>query len=82
MELTRHAGKRTRQRGFSKLALDIIKQYGNCENAPGGATKVFLGKREHQDVVSELKKAIQALDKAKGGTLIVEGDDILTVYKR
>jgi hypothetical protein len=44
--------------------------------------RIFFGKKEHQKVTEELKKAIQVLDKAKGGSLIISHDqNLLTAYK-
>jgi hypothetical protein len=54
---------------------------GVRKKAPGGATRVFLGKKEYQKTVGELKQAIQLLDKVKGGNIIICEDRILTVYK-
>ena len=80
VQLTEHSKKRMRQRGFSELALNIIQNYGRCESAPGDATKVFLGNKECQEAVREFKRAIQELDKARGGAIIISGNKILTVY--
>ena len=82
MKLTEHARKRARQRGFSKISLNIIRECGRTERAPGGAVRIFFGKKEYQKALIEFKRAIQTLDKAKGGTIIVEDDDVLTVYHR
>jgi hypothetical protein len=81
-ELTEHAKKRMRQRGLSNHAMDIIVNYGRYQPAPGGALKIFLGNKDHQDLVARLKKDLQLLDNAKGGTLILSSDgQILTTYK-
>ena len=81
MKLSKHAKKRKQQRGFSNLSLDIIQYYGRCDRAKGGATMVRFGKQEYQCAVQEFKKAIQLLDKAKDGCLIIAGDRIITAYK-
>ena len=81
MKLTKHAEKRARQRGFSDLSLDIIRGCGRAEKAPGGAIRMFFGNKEYQHAVSEFKRAIQLLDKAKGGTIILENEDVLTIYR-
>jgi len=81
MKITKHAEIRMQQRGFSDFALTIIYRFGREEKAPGGATRIILGKREHQQVVCEFKKMIQMLDKAKGGKIISFNDEIITVYK-
>lgn len=81
MNLTKHAQKRVNQRGFSGLVLDIVLKHGIRKYAPGGAIKIFFGKKEYQKVVGELKRAIQLMDKAKGNNIILQDDHILTVYK-
>ena len=81
-ELTAHAKKRMRQRGFSGHAMDMIVHYGRYEPAPGGAIRIFLGNKNHQELVTRLKRDLQLLDNAKGGTVIVSEDGkILTTYK-
>ena len=81
MKITDHAQKRINQRGFSKSILDIIMKNGVNEKAAGGATRIFLGKKEYQKTVGELKQAIQLLDKVKGGNVIICDDRILSVFK-
>ncbi|MCP4104946.1 MAG: hypothetical protein GY749_05340 [Desulfobacteraceae bacterium] len=97
MRLTKHAETRKQQRGFSSLTMNIIQQYGRCENVPGGATKFFFGEREYKRAVEELKntiklmeekkeknkiqKTIQLMDRAKGGKIITKDGRIITVYK-
>ena len=38
--------------------------------------------KEYQNVIAELKRAIQMMEKARGGNVIVAGNSIITVYKR
>jgi hypothetical protein len=68
MKITNRAQKRIAQEGLPKIIMDIIM-------------RPFLSKRERQAIVTELKRAIQMLDKAKGGNVIICDDRILTVYK-
>ena len=82
MRMTRHATERARQRGLSEAVLDIILECGTLEHAPGGALRVFLGKRATHDVVSRLKRAIQLVEKASGGCLVVKDDVVLTAYRK
>jgi hypothetical protein len=81
MEVTKHAKERQQQRGLSDFALKIIEQNGSWGKAPGGATKVFFGKKDCQRAIGEFKKIIQLFEKARGGTMIIEGNNIITVYK-
>ena len=81
MNLSKHAKKRVNQRGFSNSTLNIILKYGSVKRAPGGARSVFFGKKEYQKIVSELKKTIQLMERAKNGKLIIIDDHIITAYK-
>ena len=69
------------ENGLPPSILDIIMKNGVSKKAPGGATRIFLGNKEYQKTISELKQAIQLLDKVKGGNIIISEDRILTVYK-
>ena len=82
MKISLHSKKRIKQRGFSRAALDIIKRYGRIEYAPGGAVRIFFGKKERQLMVTDFKKTIQMLDKTQGGTLIVKDNELITAYHR
>ena len=81
MTLTKHAEKRKNQRGFSKFTIETILENGCVKTAPGGVKQIFFGSKEYQQTVSELKRAIQLLDKAKNGSIILEGDQVITIYK-
>ena len=82
IHLTKHAKKRMRQRGFNDFIMNIIQQYGRCESAPDHATKIFFGNKERQEMIGEFKRAIQLLDRAKDGTLIMAENEVLTVYNK
>lgn len=81
MKLSKHAEIRSRQRGFSSLYISLIEEFGRTMDAPGGAKKIFFGKKEYDAACHELKKLLQLLDKVNGSALIVTGDNILTMYK-
>jgi DNA invertase Pin-like site-specific DNA recombinase len=80
METTIHAQVRARQRGIPETLLRIVEECGNVSHAPGGAQKLFFGKREAQLLRQELKRMLQAIDKAQGKVLIVKDGLILTTY--
>lgn len=82
MQKTKHAEWRQKQRGMSEFIMKLIECYGRYEAAPGGAVRVFLGDREYQTIIGEIKWQIQQLDKARRGILIVKGDYLITLYKR
>lgn len=81
MKMTAHAIARMNQRGISPEAIDLILKYGSCKQARGGSVGVFLGNKQRQEIISQLKKSIQLIDKAKNGFVILKDDCILTTYK-
>lgn len=81
MKLSKHAESRSRQRGFSSLYISLIEEFGRTMDAPGGAKKIFFGKKEYDAARHELKKVLQLLDKVNGSAMIVVNDNILTMYK-
>ena len=81
MKFTTHAKCRSRQRGFSNLYISLLEEFGRSEKAAGGAMKIFFGKKEYEKARHELKNILQLLDKANGSALIVDGDNVLTMYK-
>ena len=81
MNLTKHAKCRKQQRGFSDSNIKVIMEYGRLSDAKGEAYKLFLGDKESQAAISELKSLIKVIEKAKGGTLVISGENIITVYK-
>ncbi len=81
MNKTKHLIKRQQQRGIPDYLLNIIEYKGRYLKAPGGATKIYFGDREYQEIVQETKHFLQMLDKAKGGTIIIHENAMLTAYK-
>jgi hypothetical protein len=83
MVFTEHAKIRQQQRGFrfSPLVLQVLEHFAREKHAQGGATKLFFGKKEAARAVQEFKRAIQALDKVVGSTMIEAGGRVLTLYK-
>jgi hypothetical protein len=81
MKFTRHAEARLKQRGWNKQMVDIVMSCGRAEHAPGGVTRIFLGKKEVQDIFQEIKGLLQIVNRAKGGTLILKDNNIITAYK-
>lgn len=81
MDLTKHAQKRKRRRGFSSLSVDIILKYGRTSKAVDGATMIHFDNNEYQKIVSEIKAFLRSMERAKGGKIITIGDYIITMYK-
>ncbi|RLE48735.1 MAG: hypothetical protein DRJ18_01345 [Candidatus Methanomethylicota archaeon] len=83
MNSTKHCAARQRQRGFSKLSMKILEEFGRPEYAVGNATKLSFGPREAAMAATEFKRILQLLDKVKGSTMVISADGrIVTVYHR
>ena len=81
MKMTSHARKRCQQRAISQDTLGFILDYGRIYKAPGGATKFFLGNKEYNKIMSDLKQAMKLAERAKNGALILIDERIITAYK-
>ena len=81
MKLSQHAKDRKNQRNISENEMEIILRNGRISHVPGGAMKIFFGKKEASQIISELKNTIKLIESSKGGTLIVTPEEALTVYK-
>lgn len=81
MDLSKHAQKRKRQRGFSTFMLGVIENYGRYKRAPHGGMEVFFGKKESQDLIKELKRDIQLVERLSGSKIIFSDNEIITMYK-
>lgn len=82
MKMSKHAEIRSQQRALPQDVLEIVMKHGRILNAPGGAYKLFFGNKECALAISELKKMMKVLERAKGGTLIFGEDQVVTVYKQ
>ena len=82
IQLTKHAKSRFRQRGIDDRVLAYLIQYGEEQQAPGGAMKVFLTKRNAAKVISALKKEIHKIERAKGLEIVHKDGHILTGYHK
>jgi hypothetical protein len=82
MKLTKHAGQRFGQRGFSRQVMEILLNEGQIQNASRGATSIYLGKRESQRIISELKKVIKICERAKNKCILIVDNQVITVLNR
>jgi hypothetical protein len=81
MKMTSHAIARGQQRGIMNDVLQVAYRLGKITNAPGGALIIFFGNKEYNRAIKELKKQIKILERAKGLTLIISDDTLVTTYK-
>lgn len=78
--LTFHANARFSQRGITHQSLETILEYGEQRQASGGATMVFLTKRNAAKIICSLKKKIKEIEKATSKVIIEKEGRILTGY--
>ena len=82
MKMTKHAKIRCQQRALSPELLQVIFRYGRISKASGGIHELFFGNKEYANAINELKKIMKILERAKGGTVIFGGNQVVTVYKQ
>lgn len=78
MRFTQHAHQRMRQRGITRLMIDLVLEYGEVAQ-----DKAVLDKKHAQQVIWELEEKLRTAKKIldKGGCVVVEADNaILTTY--
>lgn len=82
MKRTKHAEIRSQQRSLPLEVLEVVMKHGRVSNAPGGIYKLFLGNKECANAINDLKEAMKTLERAKGGTIILGENQVVTVYKQ
>jgi hypothetical protein len=82
MKMSRHAEKRCQQRALPPEILDIVMKHGRLSDAPGDVCKLFFGNKEYTHAISDLKKMMKRLERARGGTIVLGKGQIVTVYKQ
>jgi len=77
VELTKHAGLRCQQRGFSEECLELVYDFGTQINN-GGALFYFMSDKNIPDHLPGKTK-----EKIRGITMVVDPDtsEVLTVYR-
>jgi len=82
LSFTKHAIKRLRQRGIKSETIECLDKYGNVSPAPGGATKISLTRSQRNEIIRELKRVIELLEKASEISLVEKDGQIITGYRR
>lgn len=50
MKLTKHASIRQQQRSIPPMIIDLLRDYGACENTGDGTTKYYFDKRSKREL--------------------------------
>ena len=86
MKLTKHAKARIRQRGLPEVLPAVLEAWGRHEQAPGGAERIFLGRKEanwlRNELEYEYRRALDLIDRCSNAALIVGDDAVFTAYKQ
>ena len=82
MELSKHAIRRSQQRGIPRNYADIIVEFGTAKRKPGNVFEYRLPKRKVDQIIKQFKNFIQSLDKCTGKGVLVDSSagEIITVY--
>ncbi len=72
---TRHAEKRVAQRGIREKDLDLAMEMGT--DVPGG---ILVREKDCDEVVRQLKRRIERVQRLKGVYIVVAGESIITAY--
>ena len=81
MKKTYHSEMRMQQHGLTNSVLDIVLNNGRQDEAPGGAVRIFFGKKEYSEEMNRIKEYQKLLERAKNRMVIVKDERMLTTYK-
>ena len=73
MELTGHASKRSRQRGFQEGDVELIMNFGTPVSKPGNAIEFQMRRKD-------IKHIVQALDRINNKAVLINHEKVVTVY--
>lgn len=79
MQITAHADARMNQRGINKKHLGLVLEHGE----PDGDKVVLSAKaaRQRAEVLRQELKALEAVAKKGGVTVVIDGDHLITTYR-
>jgi len=82
MNITKHASKRSQQRGISRKLIELIMMHGEPIAKPGGVTEYRLTSKAKTTAQSEIRKQLMLIEKAcNKGVLVDEADNtLISVY--
>jgi hypothetical protein len=84
MNLTKHASKRTQQRGFKKGYLDLLIKYGKQTRKPGNVLEIKVTKKEIYRITQELCILKRQLSNIRNKAILIDPNTntIITAYNR
>ena len=80
MKISKHAKIRAQQRAVSEEDIMLVMLFGEARKKPGNALEYAIGGKKKEIIVSKLKQIIQRFDRITNKAVLVDGEDIITVY--
>ena len=83
MQYSKHAKKRTQQRGIPASIVNMVIEYGEPESAPGNAYRYEVSKSVIPRLQKRVKSLLHEIEQLKGKVVVVSKDGIiLTTYTK
>ena len=73
MDITDHANKRSRQRGFQEGDVELIMSFGTPITRPGNAVEFQMRRKN-------IKHIVQALNRISHKAVLINQEKVITVY--
>lgn len=83
MKLSKHAIARSQQRCIPPEVMELIPKYGTRTYMPYKALGYSVSRKQINNIIRDIKRFIQRLEKCNGITMVVSNDsskEIITVY--
>ena len=77
LNATEHARIRQSQRGFKSHDINKILEHGT----PVGDMEVMLTDKDVRNAIRARKREIQALERLRNGLVVIDGQEVITVYR-
>lgn len=82
MIYTKHAMRRTQERGIPVAIVDLVLEYGTARRQADGTCRYELHSQDKHAAIRQLRQQLQYLEKANGKVVIADGDRVVTVFQR
>lgn len=80
MNMTRHAHKRRQQRGIAPFLIDLLRDFGKCQPAGHGTTRMYFDKTARRRVKAHLGPLARLVDEHLDVYVVIGPDEqVITV---
>ena len=81
MKLSKHARLRLKQRGISSKQIKMVIDHGITKQGKGGTQIYQITKKDKNNIITQMKQYIQALEKSSNIKVVVSSDNaVITAY--